>query len=106
MSYGYVQGFPGGSVIKNQPASAGDVGSITGLRRSPRERKGNPLQCSCLGNPMDGGAWWATVYAGGHKELDTTEHTHTHTPTRVLLYMHVYIYTCKHNVQVYIFQAK
>ena len=41
-------------------------------QRSPGEGNGNPLQYSCLGNPMDRGAWWATVH-GGHKESDTTE---------------------------------
>ena len=50
-------GFPGGSVVKNLPASAGDVGSITGSGRFSGERNGNPLQYSCLENPMDGGAW-------------------------------------------------
>ena len=53
-------GFPGGSVIKNLPANAGDtrdVGSIPGVGRSPREVNGNPLQYSCLGNPLDRGAW-------------------------------------------------
>ena len=42
--------------------NAGDVGSIPGLGRSPGEGNGNPLQHSCLENPMDGGAWWATVH--------------------------------------------
>ena len=54
-------GFPGGSVVKNLPANAGDAGSIPGSGRSP-EGNGNPLQYSCLGNPMDRGAWWATVH--------------------------------------------
>ena len=64
-------GFPGGSMVKNPPANAGDVGSIPGSRRSPGERNGNPLQHSFLGNPMDRGAWWATVH-GVTKELDMT----------------------------------
>ena len=51
-------GFPGDSVVKNPPANAGDMGSIPGLGRSPREGNGNPLQYSCLGNPMDRGARW------------------------------------------------
>ena len=55
-------GFPGGSVVKNLPANAGDEGSIPGLRRSPGEGNGNPLQYSCLGNPMDRGTWQATVH--------------------------------------------
>ena len=54
-------GFPGGSVVRNLPAKAGDVGLIPGLGRSPGEGNGNPLQYSCLGNPMNRGAWWATV---------------------------------------------
>ena len=45
-------GFPGGSVVKNPPANAGDVGSIPGSGRSLGEENGNPLQYSCLGNPM------------------------------------------------------
>ena len=53
--------FSGGSVVKNLPANAGDGGSVTGLGRSLGEGNGNPLQYSCLGNPMDRGAWWATV---------------------------------------------
>ena len=51
------KGFPGSSVTKNLPANAGDVGSIPGSGRSPGERNSNPLQYSCLGNPMDRGAW-------------------------------------------------
>ena len=52
-------------VVKNPPADAGDardMGLIPGLARSPGEGNGNPLQCSCLEDPMDGGAWWAAVY--------------------------------------------
>ena len=56
------QGFPGGSEVKNPHANAGDVGSIPGSGRSPGEWNGNPLQYSWLGNPMDRGAWWATVH--------------------------------------------
>ena len=55
-------GFPGGSEINNLPANSGDKGLIPGLGMSPREGNGNPLQYSCLGNPMDRGAWWATVH--------------------------------------------
>ena len=54
--------FPGGSEVKNLPANAGDLGLIPGSGRSPGEGNGNPLQCSCLENPRDGGAWWAAVY--------------------------------------------
>ena len=69
----YCLGFPGDSVVKNPPANAGYMGSIPGLGRSPGEGNGNPLQYSCLENPMDGGAWWATYSPWGHKESDTTE---------------------------------
>ena len=48
-------------MVKNPPANAGDMGSIPGSGRSPGEGNGNPLQPSCLGNPMDRGAWRATV---------------------------------------------
>ena len=54
--------FPGGSLVKNPPANAEYVGSISGSGRSPGEGNGNLLQYSCLGNPMDRGAWRATVY--------------------------------------------
>ena len=47
---------------KNPPANKGDMGSIPGLGRSSGEGNGNPFQYSCLGNPMDRGAWWATVH--------------------------------------------
>ena len=55
-------GFPGGSEVKASACNAGDLGSIPGSERSPGEGNGNPLQYSCLKNPMDGGAWWATVH--------------------------------------------
>ena len=54
--------FPGGSNSKETACNAGDLGSILGLGRSPGERNGNPLKYSCLKNPMDRGAWWATVH--------------------------------------------
>ena len=55
--------FPGGSDSKESACNAGDPDSVPGSRRSPGEGNGNPLQYSCLENPMDRGAWWATVYA-------------------------------------------
>ena len=60
--------------IAGDTEELGDSGSIPGLGRSPGEEHGNPLQYSCLENPMDRGAWWATVH-GGCKKLDTTEAT-------------------------------
>ena len=56
------RGFPGGSVVKNLPASTGDVGSVSGLGRAPGGGNGNPLRYSCLGDPRDRGAWWAVVH--------------------------------------------
>ena len=64
-------GFPGGSVVKNLPANAGDEGSISGLQKSPGEGNGNPFQYSSLGTPMNKGAWWATVH-GVTKTSDVT----------------------------------
>ena len=64
-------GSPGGSVVKNLPANAGDIGFISEWGKFPGEGNGNPLQYSCLGNPMDRGAWQATVH-GVVKESDTT----------------------------------
>ena len=63
--YSTYLGFPGGTVVKNPPANAGDardVGSIPGSGRSPGVGNGNPLQYSCLENSMDRGAWQATVH--------------------------------------------
>ena len=48
--------------VKNPPTKTGDVASIPGSGRSPEEGNGNPLQYSCLGNPMERGAWQATVH--------------------------------------------
>ena len=58
-------------MVKNPSANAGDRGSIPGLGRPCGEGNGNPLQYSCLGNPMNRGTWWAIVY-GVLKELDIT----------------------------------
>ena len=55
-------GFPGGSEVKASACKAGDLGLIPRSKRSPGEGNGNRLQYSCLENPMDGGAWWATVH--------------------------------------------
>ena len=62
MTTGSVMGFPGGSDDKASACNAGDPGSIPGLGRSPGEGNGNPLQYSCLENPMNRGAWWVTVH--------------------------------------------
>ena len=62
-------GFPGGSVVKNLPTNAGDLGSIPESGRFLGEGNGNPFQYSCLGNPTDSGAWQAT-FRGVAKESD------------------------------------
>ena len=59
-------------VVKNLPANAGDVrdvGLIPGLGRSPGGSHGNPLQCSCLENPMYRGAWWTTVHMVAESQM-------------------------------------
>ena len=58
-------------MVKNPPVNAGGVGLIPGSERYPGEGNGNPLQYSCLGNPIDRGAWQATVH-GVAKQLDMT----------------------------------
>ena len=64
-------GFPGGSVVKNLFANAGEVDLIPGSGRSPGERNCNPVQYSCLENTMNRGAWPATIH-GVTKESNTT----------------------------------
>ena len=70
--YFICMGFPCGSAGKESACSAGELGSIPGLGRSPGEGTDNPFHYSCLGNPMDRGAWRSTVH-GDCKESETTE---------------------------------
>ena len=70
------RGFPGGAVVKNLPANAGDAGLIPGLGRSPGEGKSNALQYSCLENSMDRGACGPTVH--GMQKSGMTERLSTH----------------------------
>ena len=67
----YSETFPDGSVVKNPLANAGYVGFIPGSEEPPEKGLATQLQYSCLGNPMDRGAWWAIV-RGVSKETDTT----------------------------------
>ena len=64
-------GFPSGSALKNPPANGGNLNSILGSGRPPREANSNPLQYFCLGNPVNRGTWWASVRRIT-KESDTT----------------------------------
>ena len=66
---------PGGSDSKVSAYNAGDLGSTPGSGRSPREGNGNPLQYSCLENPMDGGAWLATVHGAAKSRTRLNDFT-------------------------------
>ena len=70
-SFSHIPDFSGGSDGKGSACHAGDPGLIAGSGRSPGEGNGTPLQSSCLYNPMDSGAWWATVH--GVAESDMSE---------------------------------
>ena len=69
--------FPGGSEVKASASNAGDPGSIPESGRSAGEGNGNPLQYSCLENPIDGGAWWATVYGVTKSQTRLSDFTFT-----------------------------
>ena len=71
MAPGRCKGSPGASLVKNPPATVGDVSLIPGLGRPPRKESGNLLQYSCLGNHLDRWVWWATVHRVA-KEADMT----------------------------------
>ena len=75
---------PGGSVVKSLTANGGDAALILGLGKSPGEGNGNLFQYSCLGNPMDRGAWQVTV----HRVTLTHTHTHTYTHTHIHTHTH------------------
>ena len=80
-------------VVKNPPANARDirdVGSIQELGRSPGGGHSNPLQYSCLWNPVDRGAWWATAH-GGHNSQTQLKQLSLHT-IETLLMMHTNMY--------------
>ena len=69
-------GLPRWLRVKKSASNAGDAGFISGLGRSPGEVNGNPLQYSCLGNPMDRGTWWAKVH--GTAEMNMTQRLNMH----------------------------
>ena len=94
-------GFPGDSDSKESTCSARDTGSIPELGRSPAEGSGNPLQCSCLGNIVDRGAWWATVrgVAKSRTQLSETNTFISHVCMQVCLRMVMSIMTLKDSNQ-------
>ena len=84
LSYFFHEGFPDGSDGKESACNMGNLGWIPGSGRSPEGGNGNPFQYSCLENPTDRGAWWATVH-GVAKESDTTERLTTTTENQAVL---------------------
>ena len=74
-----ILGLTGDSVVKNPPAKAGDVGLTPGLGRSPGGGNGNPLQYSCLENPMDRGAWRSMLCGVAKSQTQLNDWAHTHT---------------------------
>ena len=79
----FSRNFPGGSDYKASTYNAGDLGSIPGLGRSTGEGNGNSIQYSCLENPMDGGAWWATVHGVAKSQTRLSDFTFTLVETLV-----------------------
>ena len=78
------KGFPGGSVVKNLPAKAGDAASTPGSGKSPGEGNGNPRRYSCLENPMGRGAWRATVHGFPRVGHDLTDNNNSLRDPRLL----------------------
>ena len=87
--------FPGGSVVKNLPANAGDVSLIPGSGRSSGEGSGNPLHYSCLGNPVDRGAWQVTVHGVAKSGTQLSTHTNNNN-----VYASVCVCVCVYAVMV------
>ena len=84
-----LRGFPGDSVVKNLPANAGGLGLIPGWGRSPGGGHSNPVQFSCLWNPMDRGAWWATIHRVAKSQTQLkwlSTHTDGKTPHSIINY--------------------
>ena len=90
---------PGGSDGEASAYNAGDLHSIPGSGRSSGEGNGNPLQYSCLENPMDGGAWWATVYGVAKSRTRLSDFTFTfpiiNSLRIVTMSSHIF-YLCQH----------
>ena len=86
-----LRGFVGGSVVKSPPANAGDPGSIPRQRRSPGGGHANPLQCplqcSCLENPTDRGAWRATVHGITRSRTRLSRHAYAYLEEQICLHV-------------------
>ena len=94
-------GFPGGSEVKASACNEGDLDSIPGSGRSPGEGNGNPLQYSCLENPMDVGAWWATVHGVAKSWTRLSDFTFTFYITiQIYFYITVSIPSSESNKEV------
>ena len=85
---------PSGSEVKASACNAGDLGSIPGSRRSPREGNGNTLQYSCLENPLDGGAWWATVHRVTKSWIQLSDFTFFLSFFNYLLWLYMILHFC------------
>ena len=91
-------GFPGGSDGKESSCNVGDLGSIPGSGRSVGEGNGNSLQYSCLENPMDRGAWWATVHGVAKSLNDNTFTFPLPGTTHCTEYHKIHLGYCEFNV--------
>ena len=101
-----VNGFPGGLEGKESACNAGDPGSIPGSGRSPGGGNGNPIQYSCLENPMDSRPWWATVHGVVKNQTGLSVYTHTSVyllkkilnfDTREITFIIQNTHTCSHS---------
>jgi len=90
------KGFPGGCLVKNPPANAGDTGLIPGLGRSSGGGNGNPLQYSCLENPMDRGGWQATVHGAAESDMTKQQSMHSWINNIEFIKESIFLYSCKH----------
>ena len=96
MNVNWIPSVPDGSAVKNPPASArdaGDTGFIPGLERSPGEENGSSLQYSCLENPMDRGAWQATVQRVTKSQTRLNYYAH-----QIFMFEHYYVVFPKSNI--------
>ena len=85
----YLGASSGGSECKASACKEGDLGSIPGSGRSPREGNGNPLQYSCLENPMEGGAWWATVHGVSKSQTQLSQTSTMLKYSKIFLTAHI-----------------